>query len=191
MRRAATALRRSSARLRSVSTVLKKFSKAYTLVNQHKSQHSPYVVGQKYRLKLTAISAYAPRLAQGFFSPQLVQQRATSVRGRHLTYARMRRVVSVLTFRMTLMLQSFRGRRRLRQRLPRRRFRKLAKKKALSRFLRKHKVRIKKFRLKYDFGTLPGDNTVRKHASRLQSVRFRRGRNSGRGVAIRTIRRRW
>jgi hypothetical protein len=118
VRRVATALRRPSALLRSVSTVLKKLSKAYTLVNQHKSQYSPYVVGQKYRLKLIAIRAYAPRLARGFLAPQHVQQRATSVRGRYLTYTRMRRAVSVLTFRKTLMLQSFRGRRRLRQRLP-------------------------------------------------------------------------
>ena len=118
MRRVAIALRHSPARVRSASPVLKKLSKAYILANQHNSQHSLYVVGQKYRLKLLANSTYAPRSAQGFPAPQRAQQSATYVRGRYLTYARIRRVASVLTFRKALMLQSFRGRRRLRQRLP-------------------------------------------------------------------------
>lgn len=120
-----------------------------------------------------------------------VRQRPSSVRGRYLAYARTRSARHALILRKTLALWSFRGKRRLRRRLPRRQYRKLLKKKPLSRFLRKHRLRVKKFRLKRGAANLVSIEIIRKRALRLKFMRFRRGRNSGRAVVIRAIRRRW
>lgn len=118
VRQAAGALRRSLIRILPVRTASQKISKSYTVLGQHSWQRSPYLVGQKYRLKLVAASAGAARLAPYLPARQRlrVQPVLGSVRGRYLAYAHARSVVRVLTFRRSLALRSFRGKRRMRQR---------------------------------------------------------------------------
>lgn len=118
----AAALRRAPIRSRLVSAVLQKLSKSYTIVNHHRQQRSTYVVGQKYRLKLVSAAIGTSNLPRYFPAPQRVTQRMGaqqlpgSVRGRALACARTRSAVRALILRRSFALQSFRSKRRMRQR---------------------------------------------------------------------------